>query len=122
MKKKLLVALFALVSCVSMHAYKIRIDNDTDGTEATSVSVEFFSNNLLAQKPSIVKPDKEKSFKFKSRKFTITAVRVTGIDGLADRKAAFFEIPQGRLNKDIKIDVDVELDEGVVRLMLSQDK
>jgi len=121
--KKALVALFALASCASMYGYKIEIDNKTKMKygNATSFRIQFFSNNELARKPYLLKADKEKSFKFKSRKFTITTVRITGVDGSADRKTAFFEVPQGRLNKDLELDIDVTINGDEVDLFFGQD-
>lgn len=122
--KKALVALLAIASCASMQAYKIEIDNKTKKKygNATSFRIQLFSNNELARKPYLLKPDKEKSFKFKSKKVTITSIRVTGIDGLADKMFAFFEVPQGRLNKDLELDIDATIQGEEVDLFFGQEK
>lgn len=119
MKKKLLIVLLATASVASVHAYRVKIDNDADGVQATTVSVQLFSNNEPAlKKPYRLKADREKSFKFHSKKKTITNVKVIGLDGMGSGQSASFRIPQNKLNKNIKIDVDVKQR----RLMLSQDK
>ncbi len=122
--KKALVALLAIASCASMQAYKIEIDNKTKNKygNATSFRIQFFSNNELARKPYLLKPDQDKSFKFKSKKLTITSIRVTGVDGLADKLLAFFEVPQGRLNKDLELDIDAAINGEEVDLFFGQEK
>lgn len=121
--KKVLVALCALVSCVSMHAYKIKIDNKTKYKygNASSFRIQFFSNNELAREPYVLEAGKDKKFKFKSRKFTITAIRITGIDGLAEKKTAFFDVPQWRLNKDLELDIDIAVNGNKAELSFTQD-
>jgi len=116
MKKRLFVALCAIASVASIHAYKIKINNRT-GKQGMPVRVELFTSSMESQEPYVslvrtitLNSGKEASVKLKARKpgSTITGVQALALHGAVRGKRAAFIIPQHRLNKDIKLTLSIK--------------
>ena len=116
MKKKMLVALFAVMSVASASAYYIEIDNDADGKQATDVKAMIMTPGGT-QISMPVNSGREK--KFRKLSAPVQLVKVIGTNGLGAGQTAFFKIPENMLGKNIKIDVEID-DNG--KMYLKHDK
>ncbi len=114
MKKKLLVAFFAVMSAASVSAFYIKIDNDADGKQKTHVEaiIKTPDGKTLSMR---VNSGKER--KFRNLTAPIGYVMVRGISGVGVGRIAIFRIPMHLVGKNIKIDVEVD-DNGKLYLKL----
>ncbi len=105
MKKKMLVALFAVMSVASASAYYIKIDNDADGKQATDVKAMIKSAAGWSA-PLVVRSGRER--KFSKLSDPVQVVWVVGTSGVGARQEAYFAIPEDRVGRNIKIDVEID--------------
>ena len=124
MKKGLFLAVFAALTAFNAQAFNVKIDNDTDGKQATTVRVQLYSLAMPRQVPGArpvrmftLKPDRERSNRFKKGDVPVVQISVMGLDGTGKGQSAFFTIPPALRGKNIKIDIDMK--KG--GLLLSQD-
>ena len=113
--KKLLVAFCAILSVASASAYFIKIDNDTDGKQATNVKAMIMTPGGTVQSMP-VNSGREKRFKLD---VPVRVVKVIGTEGLGKGQEAHFTIPENKIGRNIKIDVEID-DNG--KLYLKKDK
>ena len=111
----MLIALFAVMSAASASAYYIEIDNDADGEQATNVKAMIKSAAGWSQ-PLVVRSGRER--KFTKLSDPVQVVWVNGTAGVGKGQEAYFAIPEDRIGRNIKIDVEID-DNG--KLYLQKD-
>ncbi len=123
MKKKLLMALFAIATVSSMHAsskYRLTIDNDTDGKQASKFEVKLFTRkeqNILSKyKTFTLRAGKEKTIKSGS---PIRLITVRGLEGTGFGQESTFTISDDTLQQRMKVDIDIN---SAGKVVLSIDK
>lgn len=129
--KKLLVALLAITSIVSIQARfnspfafkkrnQLKVDNDTDGIgQATRVKVIYLSDNKPVMSYELG-PDSEtrRSMRNISHLAPVTDVAVIGLSGAGAGQKRIF--PVNQLGKRSKLDIDFNKATGMLKLSEDQ--